>query len=122
MKHPFLRIALLVVLIGVVAFGWTLREQELAARDSCQTAYDTLADTLDGLDSLTPEQVHEITPREPVTSRVPGEHKLVEEFRWNGPMGSYTLYAYYQTAATQLLEAVSINRRLPEWEGVHDAE
>lgn len=105
-------IVVLAVLLGV-AFMLMTREQE--ARSAAQTAIDMLTENIDR--GLTPEQVHEKLGRKPHETRIPGEHRYVEEFHWKGPMGKHTVYAYYTTGATKLLEAVSMNQTLEKWEG-----
>jgi hypothetical protein len=103
----------LAILICIAAY---IMVQEQNARTASMEAHNTLVDLLDSGETLTPDVVQEKVGRAPVVTRTPGKHKLVEEYTWSGPMSEHRVYAYYKTAATQLLEAVSINQEVPEWE------
>ena len=96
--------------------AWQYRSKEVAARSASQDAFDLLTTRLDTMEGMTPEEVQAVIGLSPEATRTPAKHKLVEEYKWAGPFGTYTLYVYYRTAATQLMEAVSLNERLADWE------
>ena len=96
--------------------AWQYRSKEVAARSASQDAFDLLTSRLDLMEGMTPEEVQSAIGLTPVATRTPAKHKLVEEYQWTGPFDNYTLYVYYRTAATQLMEAVSLNKKLPDWE------
>lgn len=105
----------IVVLAILVGIAFVTMQREQTARSAADRVLTALQDEVDA--GLTPEQVHEKAGRKPDTTRTPGKHRLVEEYRWKGPMNEYVVYAYYTTGATQLLEAVSMNEKLENWEG-----
>lgn len=107
-------IVILLVLVGV-SFVLMTREQE--AREASVAARDALVSFIDSEEPTTADQVHEKLARQPHVARNPGKHRLVEEYKWSGPMSTHTVYAYYSTGATQLLEAVALNQKLEDWEG-----
>ncbi len=105
-------IAVLAVIAGM-AFVFMTREQE--ARSAAETTLATIKDHIDS--GLTPEEIHEKVGREPDATRIPGQHRYVEEYHWSGPFSQHKVYTYYTTGATKLLEAVSMNQKLEDWEG-----
>lgn len=109
---------LMLILIAFVAGAFYLMTQEQAAREYCERINNTLAATINEPSGpgLTPKEVHEKIGVEPNVTRTPGKHKYVEEYTSKGPMDSYVVYAYYKTGATKLLEAVSLNQKLDDWE------
>jgi hypothetical protein len=111
------KVIVVVILAILVGAAFLLMTEEQKARSACEQVHETLGDMIDSGDSPTPEEVHEAIGRKPHETRNPGRHRLVEEYHWKGPMSSHTVYAYYTTGATQLLEAVSINHKLEDWEG-----
>lgn len=110
------RVVIAVVLVGLVGVAVVLMTQEQDARGAATAASELLIGELDSGESLTPEKIHEMLGRTPHVTRNPIKHCYVEEYHWQGPMSSHKVYAYYQTGATQLLEAVSLNRTIPERE------
>lgn len=110
------RVIIAVVLVCLVGVSVQLMSQEQAARDAASTASELLEAVLDSGESLTPETIHEKLGRTPDLTRKPAPHRYVEEYHWQGPMSSYKVYAYYQTGATKLLEAVSLNQTISERE------
>lgn len=111
------KVVVVVVLAVLVGAAFMLMTQEQKARSACEQVQQTLGDMIESGNSPTPAEVHEAIGREPHVTRNPGRHRLVEEYHWKGPMSSHRVYAYYTTGATQLLEAVSINHKLEDWEG-----
>lgn len=107
----------IVILAAIVGASFLLMTQEQKARASASDANQSLQAKITAGESLTPEEVHQLIGRQPHVSRKPGKHRMVEEYRWKGPMGQQVVYAYYTTAATQLLEAVSLNQKFDDWEG-----
>ena len=105
-------IAVILAAMAGAAFLWMSQEQQ--ARASAQTIYDSLADAVE--EQLTVDQIHERLGRLPNDSRTPFKNRLVEEYTYQGPFDSHTVYAYYSVAATKILEAVSIDQKLTEWE------
>ena len=108
---------IIVALAIVVGASFLLMTQEQKARAACEEVNRTLGELIEAGESPTPEEVHELIKRQPHVTRNPGKHRLVEEYHWQGPFGKQTVYTYYTTAATKLLEAVSMNAPLEEWEG-----
>ena len=109
---------IVVVILGVlVAASFFLMTQEQNARAACEGVHQRLQDAIESGNSPTPEEVQEMIDRKPHLVRNPGKHRLVEEYHWKGPFSQHKVYAYYTTGATQLLEAVSINVKMQDWEG-----
>ena len=90
--------------------------QEHQVRLASESAHAKLDEVIAGGGTLTDAEVHEHLDREPDEVRRPVPHRLVEEYRWSGNFRTYTVYAYYNTAATALLTAVSINQPMSELE------
>lgn len=111
------KVIVVVILAALVGAAFMIMTQEQKVRTACEQVHATLSDIIVAGDSLTPEQVHKMINRQPHEVRKPGRHRLVEEYRWKGPFSTHTVYAYYTTAATQLLEAVSLNQKMDDWEG-----
>ena len=114
-RNGIVKVIVIVVLAVLLGVAFMLMKREQEARSAADTAMETMNEILDA--GLTPEEVHEKVGREPHVTREPGKHRFVEEYRWKGPMGQHTIYAYYTTGATKLLEAVSMNQKLDKWEG-----
>ena len=108
------KVIIIVILLVLVAASYFLMTQEQKARDASMAVHEELVASIE--DGLTPEAVHDKVGRKPHESRKPGKNVFVEEYHWKGPMSQHTVYAYYKTAASQFLEAVSINQKLDEWE------
>ena len=106
--------AAVLICLGAAAVVLMIKEQSATA--SSQQVEQALGAIIDAGESLTAEEVHERIGCEPQVTRIPGKHRFVEEYRWNGPMRAHTVYAYYKTGAAKLLEAVSLNQTLPDWE------
>lgn len=111
------KVIVFVVLAILVGVSFTLMTQEEKARSASETVHQTLRDAIEAGESPTPEEVHEMVDRTPHEVRNPGKHRLVEEFHWQGPFSEHRVYAYYTTGATKLLEAVSLNQLMEDWEG-----
>ena len=103
-----------VVLIALAAAAFLFMTQEQKARDMAETACQKLSDKID--EGLGPDEVHQLLNVEPSNVREPNKNRMIEEFTWRGPFSEHTVYAYYQVAATKLLEATSLNKKLDEWE------
>lgn len=108
------KVVIVVALAALVGAAFLFMTQEQKARAGSQQIYDTLAGALDK--SWTIDEVHEHLEREPNQTRTPSKKRLVEEYAFKGPLESHTVYAYYSVAATQILEAVSMGQKLPDWE------
>ena len=115
-RHGIGKVVVFVALAALMGAAFLFMMQEQKARAACEDVNAKLAELIEAGESLTPEEVHEKIGRTPHVSRIPGKHRFVEEYRWAGPLSSHTVYAYYETAATKLLEAVSMNQKMPEWE------
>ena len=114
------KLLIIVILLALVGASAWIMTQEQAARDACTAAEGILADAIESGPGLTPEEVHEKLGRKPSLERTPGKHRFVEEYRFAGPISTQIIYAYYETAATKLLEAVSVNQKMEQWEkGTH---
>ena len=114
-RNGIVKVIVIVVLAVLLGVAFMLMQREQEARAAAQTAMDSVIEVLDN--GLTPEEVREKLGRKPHVTREPGKHRFVEEYQWKGPMGQHTVYAYYTTGATKLLEAVSLNQKLEKWEG-----
>lgn len=120
MKSNIATVVLVVVVLIIVGVFLVLRNQEIGVRAQSQSVYEQLTESLDGTDALTPDQVQQIAGHAPVDTRVPGNHRMVEEYHWSGPFDTYKVFAYYQTGSTKLLEAASLNQTLADWEAPDD--
>lgn len=111
------KVVIIVILLVLVGVSFVLMTREQEAREASIAARDALVSFIDSEVPTTADQVQEELGRPPHVSRNPGKHRLVEEYKWSGPMSTHTVYAYYTTGATQLLEAVALNQQLDDWEG-----
>ena len=105
------------VLAALVGAAFLFMTQEKSARAASEQAMATLGDVVDSSDDpYEPEKVREVLGREPNESRSPSKNRLVEEYVWKGPFSSHTVYVYYSGATIKVLEAVSLNQTLQDWE------
>ena len=103
-----------VVLFLLLLVAGFILLKEAGAQGHCQSIADTLE--LELSNGPSDEKVHEILGLTPTKTRTPGPNIYVEEYSKGGPLKNYTTYAYYRTGAVKLLEAVSVNQTIPEWE------
>lgn len=103
----------IVLFLLLLVAGFVL-VKESGARSHAQNVADTLNAELNN--GPTDEEVHEILGLTPTATRTPGHRKYVEEYTVQGMLNTFTVYAYYRTGAAKLLEAVSVNETIPEWE------
>lgn len=111
------KVIVFVVLAILVGVSFMFMTQEEKARDASVKLHNTLTEVIEKGESPTPEEVHALVDRTPHETRNPGKHRLVEEFHWQGPFSEHRVYAYYTTGSTKLLEAVSLNQKMDDWEG-----
>jgi|GEM_PF-4220936 len=116
-RNGIVKVIVIVILAVLLGVAFMLMQREQQARTASETAMETMNEILDQEQGITPEEVREKLGRKPHVTREPGKHRFVEEYQWKGPMGQHTIYAYYTTGATKLLEAVSLNKKLDDWEG-----
>ena len=98
-----------------LAVAIVLAREEQRARTASEEAHRLLDQVIANGETLTDQQVHERLGRGPDQVRQLGAHRLAEEYRWSGNFDTYTVHAYYSTAAAKLLTAVSINQEHPDW-------
>ncbi len=103
-----------VCVAAVAAILLSIQEQQI--RLASEAAHEKLEEVIASGGTLTDAEVHQRLGRDPDEVRRPAKHRLVEEYHWSGNFRTYTVYAYYSTAAAKLLTAVSINQAMPDWE------
>lgn len=114
-RNGIVKVILIVVLVVLAAVAFVLMTREQEAQAGAEAAMETIKEHIDS--GLTPEEIREKVGRDPDETRTPGKHRFVEEYHWMGPFSQHKVYAYYTTGATKLLEAVSMNQKLDDWEG-----
>jgi len=115
-RRGIVKVVIIVILAALVGAAYLFMTQEQAARTASEQAMSTLGDAIDAGEQYEPDKVREVLNREPNESRTPFKNRLVEEYIWKGPFSSHTVYAYYEVAAIKILEAVSVNQKLADWE------
>ena len=103
------------VLCAAVVVAVILYNQEQRVRHAAENLHQALGELIVAGKPVTDLQVHEHLGREPDESRRLKEHRWVERYDFPGNFSTYTVYAYYTTAATKLLTATSINQEHPDW-------
>lgn len=115
-RSGIVKVIIIVVLAALVGAAYLFMTQEQTARTASEQGMTTLGDAIDAGEQYDPEKVREVLKRDPNESRTPFKNRLVEEYIWKGPISSHTVYAYYSVAAIKILEAVSLNKKLDDWE------
>ena len=110
------KVIIVVILAVLVAASFLFMTQEQRARGLAEDTVDQLGQIIDEQKQLGPEEVHQAIGCEPTNVRQPNRKRLIEEYTWKGPFSEHTVYAYYEVAATQILEATSLNKKMDDWE------